>query len=147
MYASGNAIWRVLMKNGPYELVVAPSGYPGKKYRGRYCYKHHLVWWRHTGEVPGPGELIHHRNENKRDNRFRNLKKEGWVDHTKHHLAQRTKAATIRLICLYCGNSFGLLRNMANKRIKQQIKIRGKFVGLFCSRSCQISDQQRRKRS
>lgn len=63
------------MKNGPYELVVAPEDYPGKKYRDRYCYEHHLSYWRATGEVIKPGETIHHKNEQKLDNEPGNLEK------------------------------------------------------------------------
>jgi len=61
------------MRNGPYELVVAPADYPGKRYRGRYVYEHHLVWWQHTGEVVPEGHVVHHKNEHKRDNRFDNF--------------------------------------------------------------------------
>lgn len=31
------------MKNGDYILVIAPDWYRGKRYRGKYCYEHHLV--------------------------------------------------------------------------------------------------------
>lgn len=76
------------MKNGPYELVVAPPGFPGKRYRGRYAYEHTVVWWQHTGEVPGPDETIHHKNENKRDNRFDNLERKTRSRHTRDHNLQ-----------------------------------------------------------
>ena len=73
------------MKNGPYEMVVAPWGYPGFKYRGRYCYEHTLVWWKRHGEVPGPDECLHHLNGNKRDNRIENLSLEQRGEHTGIH--------------------------------------------------------------
>ena len=79
----------VLMKNGPYELVKAPSAYPGKKYRGKYVYKHHLVWWRNTGDVVPDGSLVHHKNEKKRDNRFRNLELQNWGAHSSEHNRER----------------------------------------------------------
>ena len=31
------------MKSGNYILIKAPDNYPGKKYRGKYCYEHHYV--------------------------------------------------------------------------------------------------------
>jgi len=120
------------MKNGPYELVVAPPGYPGKLYRGRYCYEHHLVWWRHTGEVPGPGELIHHKNENKRDNRYKNLKKETKGEHnTYHHTVSR-----VRLVCAYCKKQFEILPSVLRSRQKNSAG--GKF---FCTRRCAARHQ------
>lgn len=73
------------MRNGPYELVVAPDEYPGMKYRGRYCYEHHLVWWLKTGKTISADEVIHHVNGQKRDNRFCNLEKMTRSDHAKHH--------------------------------------------------------------
>lgn len=73
------------MKNGPYELIVAPEEYPGMKYRGRYCYEHHLVYWRAHGVIPEPGQIIHHINENKRDNRLVNLELMDVGDHGRHH--------------------------------------------------------------
>lgn len=132
------------MKNGPYELVIAPPEYPGKRYRGRYCYKHHLVWWKHTGELPGKGELIHHRNENKMDNRFGNLKKEVKSDHTRHH---HVKPVMTVLECLHCHNNFEIRLRIAKRRMKQQQKIRGKYEGLYCSHSCQATDQQAKRRT
>ena len=73
------------MKNGPYELVVAPDGYPGKRYRGRYVYEHVLVWWANTGELPSPGKVVHHKNGKQRDNRFRNLELKTRAIHTREH--------------------------------------------------------------
>lgn len=61
------------MRNGPYEMVVAPAGYPGKKYRGRYVYEHQLVWWKKTGKLVPLGFVLHHKNEHKRHNVFSNL--------------------------------------------------------------------------
>lgn len=77
------------MKNGPYELVVAPPEYPGKLYRNKYCYEHHLVWWLGTGNLPASDEVIHHRNEQKRDNRFENLELKTKARHTTEHNVSR----------------------------------------------------------
>lgn len=80
-----------LMKNGPYELVAAPTEYPGFKYRGKYCYEHHLVWWRTTGEIIENPYCIHHKNEDKRDNSFSNLEKLTKSDHTSLHGFERAE--------------------------------------------------------
>jgi len=73
------------MRNGEYELIVAPSDYPGKLYREKYAYEHQIVWWRNTGEIVEDGFVIHHENEQKRDNRFENLQKVRKVVHGKMH--------------------------------------------------------------
>jgi len=43
------------MKNGPYEMVIAPEEYPGRRYRNRYVYEHQLVWWKNTGKLVPKG--------------------------------------------------------------------------------------------
>lgn len=72
------------MKNGEYELVVAPKGYPGKRYRGRYAYEHHVEAWRKTGKNP-TGKVVHHKNGSKRDNSHRNIEMTTEKEHKTHH--------------------------------------------------------------
>lgn len=73
------------MKNGLYILILAPIEYTGVKYRGKYCYEHHLIWWKNTGEVISNKYVIHHKNGNKCDNRFENLDKILLKDHVHLH--------------------------------------------------------------
>lgn len=81
------------MRNGPYELVIAPAEYPGKKYRDRYVYEHHLVWWKATGEVPDyQVGNIHHKNGDKRDNRVENLERISRSRHSVLHAKGPTSA-------------------------------------------------------
>jgi len=91
------------MKNGEYNLAIAPDEYPGRRYRGRYCPEHHLVWWRHTGNVPASNEVIHHKNGDKTDNRFENLEKMTRAEHASHH-SDGTLTAVLR--CPECGDVF-----------------------------------------
>lgn len=72
------------MKNGPYELVIAPNNYDLKKYRGRYCYEHHLVWFENKSTIP-KGYVIHHKNGNHRDNNIENLELLTIKDHKQWH--------------------------------------------------------------
>ena len=115
------------MKNGPYELIVAPEDFPGKRYRGRYAYEHTVVWWQHTGELPGSDETIHHKNENKRDNRFDNLEKKTRVEHSREH---QVLADRVELTCKGCGRTF--MRLLSRVRESERL---GKG-GPFCGRSC-----------
>lgn len=116
------------MKNGQYTLVIAPVDYPGRKYRERYCYEHHLVWWQSTGEVISEEEIIHHINGKHRDNRIENLKKRLRVDHAREHTLARGRTM-VRLHCPTCGNIF--------VRRKGQSHLQKPSNGIsFCSRVC-----------
>jgi hypothetical protein len=79
-----------VMKNGPYELIVAPPEYPGKKYRGRYAYEHIVVFWQNMGRLPASGHVVHHRNGDRRDNRWENLEEKHGGQHSAEHNVERT---------------------------------------------------------
>lgn len=116
------------MRNGPYELIIAPDDYTGKLYRERYAYEHHVVYWQHTGHILKEDEHIHHRNERKRDNRFENLKLTKRTDHVKHH--KTTGKNMVDLVCPIC-----------NKEFKKEFRHThlapyNKKESTCCSRSC-----------
>ena len=115
------------MKNGLYELVVAPIEYPGKRYRNRYCYEHHLVWWKSTGELQKESEIIHHKDGNKRNNSFDNLEIMNKKEHTSYHVKNRGRKF-VKLICPTCKNEF-------IRAIKSTCLSKGTNV-TFCSRKC-----------
>lgn len=117
------------MKNGPYTLVVAPSNYPGKKYRGRYCYEHHLVWWQNVGSLPKNGEVIHHKNKDKTDNRFSNLEILAMVEHSRQHAAENPKNL-LKMWCAMCGKLFEREVREINAKIRKGQK------DFYCNRSC-----------
>jgi hypothetical protein len=110
-----------LMKNGPYELIIPPPDYPGKRYRGRYAYEHRVTWWRETGLNPDdfPDTVIHHTDEAKRNNIPTNLEMMTRPGHSSHHARGVTM---VDYICESCGAAF--------QRQKRGKKFR------FCSRSC-----------
>lgn len=125
------------MRNGEYELVIAPKDYPGRKYRGRYAYEHHVVWWRHFKTMPANGHVIHHKNGNKRDNRLENLELMGLNEHSAFH---QTPAALLSVQCANCRCEFSISSRVHRSRLKQSQSGR-----LFCSKSCQVSLQQRER--
>lgn len=92
------------MKNGNYILKKAPVEYPGTLYRNKYAYEHHIVWWENTGHTVPKGYDVHHKNENKHDNRFENLEIVSHKDHkSKKHPRKRT---FVECTCSYCGKIF-----------------------------------------
>jgi len=118
------------MKNGPYTLVIAPPDYPGRRYRGKYCYEHRLIFWQEHGYLP---EDVHHDNEQKRDNVPPNLKGLTHGEHTAHH----HEIERIKVLCGFCGKEFRLVPRTYRSRLKSG-------QSLHCSRSCSVKDQWRK---
>jgi len=114
------------MRNGPYILVVAPVGYPGKKYRGRYAYEHSVVWWQNTGRIVPRGWLVHHKNEDKHDNAFANLE----AKRTGKHTADHNAVAPTVLGCAYCGSK------IERKRAEHEYRLSIGQTDFYCNRSC-----------
>ena len=97
------------MRNGNYNLVVAPEDYPGKKYRNKYCSEHTLVYWQKHGVVPQAGEIIHHIDGNKLNNSSDNLQLMSVSAHVANHVRKRGMAY-LRLKCPGCGKEFILAK-------------------------------------
>lgn len=115
------------MKNGDYILVVAPANYPGKKYRDKYCYEHHLVYWQHYGIIPNENEVIHHKDGNKYNNNINNLELLTTNNHNKYHGAKH-KRHMIKCLCPTCGNIF--------MKEYRQSHIFKKQIASYCSKEC-----------
>ena len=116
------------MKNGVYTLVVAPENYPGLKYRGKYAYEHHIIWWKHLGSLLVDGYEIHHINGNHRDNRIENLKCMSSSEHSSLHGSRKPRNRVI-LKCPGCGKIF-----IKDRRHTHLSKKRNKVT--CCSRPC-----------
>lgn len=108
------------MKNGDYLLIVAPKDYPGKKYRNKYCYEHHYVWWKNTGELISYEDSLHHINGDKHDNRFENLEKVSRREHPSKHFNKTSKYV-------------GVCWNKWHNKWESKFSYKGKkyFVGFF----------------
>ena len=61
------------MKWGKYIMMKPPQNYPGKTYNKGYCYEHHYVYWKHTGNLVPKDFVIHHKDRNTHNNDFNNL--------------------------------------------------------------------------
>lgn len=97
------------MRNGKYELVLASPCYPGFRYRGKYCYAHHLTWWLVCGvcvQSSGIDELVHHLDEDTRNNSPDNLVRIGRSEHSSSHASERQPVAMVELDCPVCGKLF-----------------------------------------
>lgn len=93
------------MKNGDYELVIAPPDYPGKIYRGKYCSKHVLVYWQTYGVIPKSDEIIHHKDEDKSNNDPSNLELMKRKNHVRLHKKEHGRKL-VELKCPGCNKIF-----------------------------------------
>ncbi len=127
------------MRNGKYILIIPPADYPGKLYRNRYAYEHHVVWWLNTGEIARPGEDIHHIDDNKHNNEFSNLTKLFHVEHCRLHGEKRR--SVVELNCSWCGARFTRRSNL--------VKFKKKMgqTAFFCCKSHQVMQQYKNKLS
>lgn len=77
-----------LLSTGGYVKVRVGQSHPLADPNG-YAYEHLLVWVSAGNPLPAPGELLHHDNGDKQDNRIENLKLQTRSEHNAHHNALR----------------------------------------------------------
>lgn len=83
-------------------------------------YVHRHIWFINTGENP-KDLIIHHKDNNKQNNEFKNLEAVSRSDHGKIH----KPADYLETKCLTCGNTFSVLLSANKKRERK-----------FCSSKC-----------
>lgn len=113
------------MINGDYIMIIAPKDYPGKLYRGKYCYEHLYVYWKTYGVIPNSDEIIHHRDGNKHNNDPKNLQLMLAKDHDKLH--DKHLSNMVLLKCPVCGKLFIKTRR---ETLSKHYKV------FYCSRQC-----------
>jgi hypothetical protein len=64
---------------------VRPDGYRAIRVKDRYKMEHVLIVEREIGRELKEGEVVHHQNHNKLDNRIENLQLMNIGDHSRHH--------------------------------------------------------------
>jgi hypothetical protein len=95
------------------------------------------VWWINTGEILTKGQVIHHKNENTRDNRYLNLEKKD----NKQHVSDHSKPIELTIIfCSWCNQEFTI--EAKNFRAKSKAG----QTNFYCCRSHQAKDAHRNKK-
>lgn len=115
------------MINGKYILVIAPKDFPGKRYRGRYCYEHILSYWKAYNVLPKENEIVHHIDGNTHNNVYTNLELKDRSTHSVDHGKIKLKTF-LRLKCPGCGKIF--IREKKNSYISKHTNVS------CCSRKC-----------
>lgn len=106
---------------GRYTFVVVP-GHPMADKRGRVL-EHRYVMAESLGRKLGSHEVVHHKNEEKKDNAVSNLELTNRSDHSRMH----NPAEVLDLQCAWCKTSF------------QRAARNTRGLRPFCSRSCSAS--------
>lgn len=128
MEKNGALFWKVqkIVSKGDYLYAVVKE-HPFCTKNG-YVLLHRIIVENHLGRLLNKNEIVHHKNENKRDNRIENLKVLSSSEHAKMHGQQRGKI----MLSLQCPNCKIVFEK--EKRKTHIGKKEGKFTA--CSARC-----------
>lgn len=107
------------VKKGDYVYAVVPD-HPRATDKG-YVLEHRVVMENFLGRLLTEDEIVHHKDENKKNNSIENLEVMDKREHNRLH--STTGRAITTLKCFHCGKIF--------EREKRLVKGKG-----FCSRHC-----------
>lgn len=88
-----------------------------------YAKRYHVVWWLKTGKTVPKGFVLHHKNEDKSDDRFSNLELLEHGEHTRRHCEK----PLLQRVCHQCRKTFF---------VKKQWLYDPEHKGKFCSQKC-----------
>lgn len=94
---------RKVVSKGAYNYALVPE-HPNATQNG-YVLEHRIVVENSIGRLLGPGEIVHHINSIKKDNRIENLEITSQSEHASHHGFLRGKKYVL-LKCPSCGLFF-----------------------------------------
>jgi len=122
-------MWNIRKKisKGEYDYALVPE-HPFATKLG-YVFMHRVVMENFLGRLLDKNEVVHHKNENKKDNRIENLQVMTNEEHVRYHM-QKRGITMVDLICPCCNKRF-----TRRKRETFLVK-KGKFSYTCCSRSC-----------
>lgn len=127
-------MWNIegIASKGDYIYAVVPE-HPKATAKG-YVLLHRVVVENHLGRLLKDDEIVHHLNENKRDNGIENLQVMTRKEHTSLHAKPRV---ILELACSFCGILFP-------RSFHQRAEVKG-YENAFCSRSCNGKYQRRKQ--
>ncbi len=122
-------MWKIekIISKGDYNYAKVLE-HPNSNIYG-YVLEHRIIMENHLGRLLNSNEVVHHLNENKKDNRIENLKLMKVGEHERLHGLQHGKKM-IELKCPNCGNNFIIARNQSFLIKKNKLNCS------FCSPHC-----------
>lgn len=120
-------MWKVekIVSKGDYNYCVVKEHPNSSKYG--YVLHHRVVMENHLGRLLNSNEVVHHKNENKKDNRIENLELMDCREHVRLH--STTGRTMVTLKCPECSNTF-------NKESRQTYLVKKNYKYTCCSPSC-----------
>lgn len=113
------------MSRGEYWYARLPE-HPNSNCQG-YILEHRVIMENKIGRLLDKSEIVHHKNDNKKDNRLNNLRLMTVKEHNQLH----NRVNLIKLICPNCKKIF--YHKPGYVRFKSKYNKSGK---IFCSRKC-----------
>ena len=110
--------------------------YPRSRCDG-WVLRTHVVWWLVHGTVHPPGTQLHHRNEDKLDDRIENLVPLTPREHQREHA--RLRGGRVGVSCKTCGKKF--------ERSRHKIRYGNAYCSSRCYQAVPKSLSSREKRS
>lgn len=111
-----------VVSKGQYNYAVCPD-HPNRT-SNNYVLLHRVLMENHLGRLLSRGEVVHHLNHDKKDNRIENLEVMTAAEHSREHAKDRPRKY-VELVCPYCSSEFVRPANQTWGRVR-----------VFCSRSC-----------
>lgn len=94
---------------------------------------HQLIYEAYYGEIED-GYVIHHIDENKKNNNISNLQKMSKVAHAKHHAPKKYKDVVVA--CYLCGKMFLWTAKKQSAFYRNSNNRKRKIPAPFCSKKC-----------
>ena len=118
---------RKIVKKGDYLYAVVPE-HP-KATKNGYVLHHRVVMENHIQRLLDKDEVVHHKDENKKNNDITNLEIKNFITHIKEHQTHRGRE-TCELVCPECESDFLRPKN------KTHLVKPSKLNCTFCSPKC-----------
>jgi hypothetical protein len=121
------SVWKIqkIVSKGDYNYAVVPE-HPHRT-KNNYVLEHRIVMENHLGRLLDSNEIVHHKNEDKKDNRPENLEVMINVEHCRMH--STVGCLMVEMICPNCNNIF-----VIEKRQSHLSKKNKRYT--TCSRRC-----------
>lgn len=120
-----------ICKGGGYRYCRTDPPHPKRNKMGLYPY-HRVLMENQLGRLLEDGEDVHHKNEDKTDDRPENLEVKTQSQHAMDHQAHRV-TALVTVACLRCKCAIEVKPHVLRQRMA-----RTGSDGIFCSRKCSV---------